>query len=276
MTDKTTFSLLTLNCFGGSNWSVARRLPTVMRELERLAPHVVCLQEVQSPLALRLFTAASTHFSTHAFLPGLRFPFGALFTLAHGPIGAHHFIRYHDEGRWLGPTFMDRLTRKGVLVTHLQRTPLPITVLNTHLLANYGANWGVDNRAALAQQRQLGQLAEIVRNQPQDTLVLVAGDFNIPRGCWLYEEFIARSGLTDALAGDERPTYRPFPGVPARYALPIDFVFLRAPAGLTVETETTLRFADQVPYVGGGTGYLSDHLGVQVTLRWQAPDSHRH
>jgi len=268
MTDKHTFSLLTFNCFGGSNWSVARRLPTVVRELERLAPHVVCLQEVQSPLALRLFTAASDHFGAHAFLPGLRFPFGALCTLAQGPIGEHHFIRYRHGGRWLGLTAMDRLTRKGVLVTHLQRTPLPITVLNTHLLANYGANWQPTSTAAVAQQQQLHQLAEIVHKQPADTLVIVAGDFNIPRGCWLYEEFIERSGLTDPLAGDDRPTYRPFPGVPGRYALPIDFVFVRTPPGVSVETEARLRFGDQVPYVDGGKGYLSDHLGVQVTLQW--------
>lgn len=276
MTDKHTFSLLTFNCFGGSNWSVARRLPTVMRALEQLAPNIVCLQEVQSPLALRLFTAASQCFAAHAFLPGLRFPFGALCTLSHGPIGEHHFIRYRASGRWLGPTVMDRLTRKGVLVTHLQRTPLPITVLNTHLIANYGANWQPASGAALVQQQQLHQLAEIVRKQPDDTLVLVAGDFNIPRGSWLYDEFIERSGLTDPLAGDERPTYRPFPGVPSRYALPIDFVFLRAPAGVNVATEATLRFGEQVPYVDGGKGYLSDHLGVQVTLQWRTDSTHSH
>ncbi|MCB0060780.1 MAG: endonuclease/exonuclease/phosphatase family protein, partial [Caldilineaceae bacterium] len=219
-----TFSLLTINCFGGPHWSVRRRLPTLLREFERLAPDVVCLQEVQTPFALRTFTAENDTFTDHVFLPGLRYPFGALCTLSQLPIGEHHFIRYATEGRWLGPTFMDRLTRKGVLVSRLQRAALPIIVLNTHLLANYGANWGEQSRAAQDQQRQLHQLADLVHKQPDDALVLLAGDFNIPRGSWLYEEFVERSGLVDALAGDDRPTYRPFPGVPARYALPIDFV----------------------------------------------------
>ena len=38
----------------------------------------------------------------------------------------------------------------------------------------------------------------------------------------------------DVLAGDQRPTHRPPPGMPAHYSLPIDFVFIRVPSNLSL------------------------------------------
>lgn len=270
MSINTTFSLLTFNCFGGLNWTTPRRLRSLARELEVMAPNVVCLQEVQTTLALRLLLRASAAYPAHAYLPGLSAPLGALLTLARAPLHSPHFTRYTTQGTWLGPTVMDQLTQKGMLISRTEQGNQPVVVINTHLVANYMGNWRVDSRAARDQQRQLYQLAAIVRAQPAEAIILVAGDFNIPRGSWLYTEFLHYSGLHDPLAGDERPTYRPFPGVPARYALPIDFVFLRTPPRMTVETTTAFCFTEQCIYVGGGQGYLSDHLGVQVTLQWDS------
>jgi len=263
------FSLLTLNVFGNSLWRPARRLPALRREVDALAVDVVCLQEVQSALAERTFTTGSAAYPHYACETAARHPLGALTTLSHWPITSQHFIRYTNQGALFGPTVMDRMTRKGILCSELAYRGQQVIVLNTHILANYGGNWQRRAQAAQQQWAQLQELANVVRQQPATALVLVAGDFNIPRGCWLYEEFLAQSGLTDPLAGDNRPTYRPFPGVSARFALPLDFVFLRAPAGLSLKMQTALRFTEQVPYVGGGTGYLSDHLGVQVTVEWE-------
>lgn len=276
MATNTTFSLLTFNCFGGLNWTTPRRLRSLGRELEQLKPSVVCLQEVQTNLALRLLLRVSAAYPAHTYLPGLSAPLGALLTLARRPLHSPHFIRYTTQGAWFGPTVMDQLTQKGMLISRIQQGQQPVVVINTHLVANYLANWRPASRAARDQQRQLHQLAATVREQPAEAIVLVAGDFNIPRGSWLYSEFLNRSGLHDPLAGDERPTYRPFPGVPAHYALPIDFIFVRTPPGLTVQTETDFCFTERCAYIGGGQGYLSDHLGVQVTLQWTVDSSNNH
>ncbi len=268
MSTDTAFSLLTFNCFGGPSWTTPRRLRTLARELALLAPEIVCLQEVQTNLALRLLLRMAEDYSNHAYLPGLRAPLGSILTLARAPINVPHFIRYENQGTWFGPTVMDQLTQKGMLISHLKQGDLPIVVINTHLVANYGANWRTDSRAAQVQQHQLRQLAATVDAQANEALVLVAGDFNLPRGSWLYDEFLALTGLYDPLDGDERPTYRPFPGVPIRYALPIDFIFVRTPPGLSIQIEADFCFPGKLPYVGGGQGYLSDHLGIQLTVRW--------
>lgn len=270
MSIDTTFSLLTFNCFGGLNWTTPRRLRSLARELRTLTPSVVCLQEVQSNLALRLLLRLVDDYPGHAYFRGLSAPLSALLVLARGALHSPHFVRYTNQGAWLGPTVMDQLTRKGVLISRTQQAGQPIIVLNTHLVANYMANWRRDSRAARDQASQLQQLATVVREQPADAIVLVAGDFNIPRGSWLYTEFLQQSGLADPLAGDMRPTYRPFPGVPVRYALPIDFVFVRTPPTLALAITTDFCFTEQCPYVGGGQGYLSDHLGVLVRLQWTA------
>ncbi len=271
MYSNTAFSLLTFNCFGGPSWTTPRRLRTFARELNLLAPEIVCLQEVQTNLALRLLLRVAADYANCAYLPGLRAPLGSILTLARAPINVPHFIRYENQGPWFGPTVMDQLTQKGMLISHLEHGGRPVVVINTHLVANYGANWQPESRAAQLQQRQLHQLANVIHNQASEALVFVAGDFNLPRGSWLYEEFLTLTGLHDPLDGDERPTYRPLPGVPVRYALPIDFVFVRIPPGLAVQIETDFCFTGKFPYVGGGQGYLSDHLGIQMTVRWQAP-----
>ncbi|NTU84451.1 MAG: hypothetical protein HGA45_34660 [Chloroflexales bacterium] len=164
---------------------------------------------------------------------------------------------------------MDRMTGKGALLARFTCEGVPIVVINTHLLANYRADWRPASGAARDQLRQLAQLTDLVRRQPDNSLVLLAGDFNLPRGSWLYDAFVADSGLADALAGDGRPTYRPFPGVPARYALPLDMVFVRIPAELQASVEARLCLEEPVALIGGGRDYLSDHLGVQVTISWR-------
>ncbi len=262
------FSLVTFNCFGGLNWTTPRRLRSLARELQQIQPDVVCLQEVQSHWALRLLQQLTESRLAQAYLSGRTAPLGALLTLTQQSPGKTSFTRYTNQGAWLGPTLMDQLTQKGMLLMQTEWAGQTVIVINTHLVANYWAKWQRGSRAAQEQQRQLHQLADLVQAQPTTALVLVAGDFNIPRGSWLYEEFLQRSGLTDPLAGDVRPTYRPFPGVPVHYALPIDFVFLRIPPGMNVQTTADLCFTETCAYVGGGQGYLSDHVGVQVTLNW--------
>ena len=42
--------------------------------------------------------------------------------------------------------------------------------------------------------------------------VIAVGDFNVPRDSWLFEGFVAASGLQDAFDGDASTTYRPVPG----------------------------------------------------------------
>jgi endonuclease/exonuclease/phosphatase (EEP) superfamily protein YafD len=107
--------------------------------------------------------------------------------------------------------------------------------------------------------------------QPNDALVIVVGDFNLPRGSGLYEDFLQRTALVDALAGDLRPTHRPPPGVPAQYSLPIDFVFTRVPASLSLGITGDLRFSSKLDLTHKYQDYLSDHNAIEVGFTFHAP-----
>src|SRR4051794_33867273 len=209
------FSLITLNSFGVPAPSTRSRLYAVAQELNRMGADVICLQEMQMHAYRRLMIRACTSYDASFFEPFLHAPKGGLLTLSRLPIQESEFTLFRERGLWYTPAIADWILHKGVLCTCLALGNLSVIVLNTHLTANYTANWSRQNRYARAEHKQLRHLAEIVREQSPEALVIVAGDFNTPRGSWLYEEFIAASGLTDPLAGDTRPTLRPPAAMPA-------------------------------------------------------------
>ncbi|HWQ13869.1 MAG TPA: endonuclease/exonuclease/phosphatase family protein [Roseiflexaceae bacterium] len=273
MAETITFTALTFNCFGGLAPGTRRRLRTLARELARRAPDVVCLQEVQLHAHHALLLRELDSYPHTAHEPFVYAPKGGLLTLSRAPMAEACFVLYPERGRWYAPTIADIALHKGALLARVKVAGTPVTAINTHLSANYRGDWRPESPYARTERAQLARLAEIVAAEPPEALVLVMGDFNVPRNTWLYEEFLARSGLCDPLAGDARPTYRPHSGIPARYALPLDWLLLRAPPLPGLRAVADLCFSAPLPLVGGGSGFLSDHIGVELTLSWEVGDS---
>lgn len=261
------FTLLTFNCFGIPVPAARRRLLALAGALDQQAATVVCLQEVQAHPYRRLLTHAATTFPYHAFAPHLHAPRGGLLTLARTPIVASAFADYRDRGRWYSPALADVALAKGVLRTQHVVDGQEIIVLNTHLSANYRGDWAGDNQYSRTERNQLQQLAALVAAQPPAALVVVCGDFNVPRDSGLFHDFLTASALADPLAHDSRPTYRPLPGMPTRFALPIDSALFRVPAGAQFAGQSQLCFGERMPF-SGGSGYLSDHLAVELQVTW--------
>ena len=267
------FSLLTLNCFGAPTGSTRRRLLALGRELEQREYSVVALQEVQAHGYRKLLTDVCQSYSARAYEPFAHAPKGGLLTLSRVPIERTRFTLYRSRIISDALAIMDWMLHKGVLETQLSLAGQPIVLLNTHLNANYSGDWSETNRYTRNERAQLLQLAEIVAAQPAEALVIACGDFNIPRGSWLYAQFLAASGMHDPLAGDTRPTYRVRRGMPARYGLPIDFAFVRAPKLPGLAIDANLQLGEKIALVGGRPDYLSDHLGVELRISWDAPSA---
>jgi endonuclease/exonuclease/phosphatase (EEP) superfamily protein YafD len=260
------FSLLTLNCFGGYLPNTSRRLLALAHELEHRDDQVVCLQEIQLNRYLRLLLKACGSYPYQNYVPYVQCPKGGLLTLARTPIQNRQFIPYTERGLWYTPMIMDRLLYKGMLITTLESTNRPVIAINTHVLANYVGDWERRGMYARIEEQQLRQLAETVRTQPADAVIIVAGDFNIPRGSRLYHDFLAHSELDDPLAGDTRPTHRPPPGIPSRFALPLDYVLVRMPADHALKIDCDLCFSSRQWMNGRRQDYYSDHLGIRICL----------
>lgn len=260
------FSLLTLNCFGGYLPNTSRRLLALARELEHCPNQVVCLQEIQLNRYLRLLLRACGSYPYQVHEPYFQCPKGGLLTLARMPIKSRQFIPYTERGLWYTPMFMDKILHKGMLVTTLEWEQLTVIVINTHLLANYIGDWERHGMYARVEEKQLRQVTETVRAQSTEVLILVAGDFNIPRGSKLYNDFLALSGLEDLLAGDTRPTHRPPWGIPARFALPLDYVFVRRPNKPPLKIDCDLCFSGRQWLDGWRRAYFSDHNGIDIRI----------
>lgn len=257
-------SVLSLNCFGAPVPTTRRRLLALARELEQSSFQLACLQEVQLVMYQKLLIRACGSYPFQAYQPYLHSPKGGLVTLSRVPLMTQHFETYTEQGRWYLPTVMDNVLRKGVLVTSLHWADFPVVVMNTHILANYSGDWERQGVFARMQEKQLRQLADAVTVQPGNALVVVVGDFNIPRGSRLYTDFLHQTGLMDPLAGDRRATHRPPPGVPAQYSLPIDFAFVRVPVAHSLQITCDLRFSSKLPLDHRYHDYLSDHNGIEV------------
>jgi endonuclease/exonuclease/phosphatase family metal-dependent hydrolase len=262
------FSLLTLNCFGGYVPGTGRRLLALARELEQRADTVVCLQEIQLDRYRRILQKACRSFPYQVYEPYLHCPKGGLLTLARTPILDKQFISYTERGLWYTPMIMDKILHKGMLITRLEWKKIPLIVINTHVLANYIGDWERQGLYARIEEKQLRQLAETVHAQPSEAIVLVAGDFNMPRGSRLYSDLLAHSGLEDPLAGDTRPTHRPPPGIPSRFALPLDYVLVRLPVQYSLKfiIECDLCFSSKQRLHDWRHDYLSDHNGIAVRI----------
>jgi endonuclease/exonuclease/phosphatase family metal-dependent hydrolase len=260
------FSLLTLNCFGLCLPNTRRRLLALTNELKQCSYQVVCLQEIQLHRYRKLLVEGCASYSYPVSEPYFHCPKGGLLTLSQLPITSSFFQPYEERGLWYTPMLLDRLFFKGMLITKLTWANLPMVIINTHLLANFAGDWERHGMYARLEEKQLRQLAETVRSQPLDSIVIVVGDFNIPRGGGLYGDFLAHSGLQDLLAGDTRPTLRLPPGTPSRFALPIDYVLARIPGKFSFKIDCDLCFTGKYQVNNRQQGHLSDHNGIEVRM----------
>jgi endonuclease/exonuclease/phosphatase family metal-dependent hydrolase len=264
-----TLNLVTLNCLGVPFMNTRVRLATIARELDHHTIDVVCLQEVQFSQYVPLLVQRFSTFPFVAFEPFLYSPKGGLLTLSQRPIRQAAFNLYPERGWWHSPSLADRLLHKGILLTELSYAGQQVIVLNTHLTANYDGDWSPTNRYARLERAQLSQLAGVVNTLDPAALVVIAGDFNLPRHSWLYEEFVEATGVIDPLNGMMKPTYYPMLALPARYHQPIDYIFIRPPADTHVTTQANFLFEQALPLTSGRYGRVSDHAAVQVCLQWQ-------
>ena len=265
-------TLLTMNCLGlpVPVPGLRRRLGALGRALAAAGTNFACLQEVGRWRHLPLLRHDDATWPHAAALPYPYAPKGGLVTLSRLPFVEVNYHAFRERGSAASLHAAERYQGKGVLATTLDVEGQRIVVFNTHLAANYNARWSYTNPYAKVERAQLHEIAEMLRSISPEAIVLVVGDFNVPRGSWLYDEFLTMTGLHDPLGTSADPTYRPMPGLPARAEQALDHVLVRTPAGLVLDAEAALCFRDPVWLAHGMSGYLSDHLGVRLALRWQA------
>ena len=264
----TSFSLLSLNTFGVPFYLSLGRIKRLALELNRLAPSLICLQEIQQNAYLPLLQHYLTAYSHLAYFRNRFAPKGGLFTasISTYPIVKHSFFPFPNQGHLLSIGFSDWALNKGVLMTNLEVDKRCFVVMNTHLQANYLGDWRLSNSQTRIQLDQVKYLGELIHAQPNDAWVILCGDFNFPRHSPAYQQMVLQSGLVDAHADNPRPTYQPFPLVSAKWRTSLDFIFYRKPTADGSEVT-----ADIIPVVNSAAHqiyqrFLTDHHALVLNI----------
>jgi endonuclease/exonuclease/phosphatase family metal-dependent hydrolase len=262
------FSVLSLNTFGVPFYLSSGRIRRLTAELERLAPTILCLQEIQQNAYLPLLQQGLTTYSHSVFFHNRFAPKGGLFTasVSNCPLMQSVFFPFLNQGRLMSIGFSDWALNKGVLLVSLEVDGHCFVVMNTHLQANYLADWRRSNLQTQIQLDQVDCVAELVHAQPKDAWVIVCGDFNFPRQTPAYQRMITQSRLMDALSADRRPTYLPLPLIPAKWRTSLDYIFYRMPVGEALHVR-----ADIIPVVNSSAQrsfqrFLTDHLALRLNI----------
>jgi endonuclease/exonuclease/phosphatase family metal-dependent hydrolase len=260
----TTFRVLTFNTY---NTRLVGQLGPRRRALgeilNRSTLDVVCLQEIlwrRNLAELREICTTYSHAAYAAQGPAIT---GGLVTLSRWPVVEHRYVAYQVRTARRRPR-LDWFLRKGLLITRFEIAGHPVTVVNTHLLANVDGDWSLTNRHSFALQAELYQLGAEVATVDASMAMLVMGDFNVPRDSWLLDEFLTMTGLRDVLAGDTRPTYRPTPGLRTTRAL--DHLLVRPSPSHKVVAHAKLAFEEPVLLPDDRPVHLSDHCGIECLI----------
>jgi endonuclease/exonuclease/phosphatase family metal-dependent hydrolase len=255
------FRLLTFNTlfFG----DVRLRLRMLGEILNRSTLDVICLQEVLwrwNLVELRELCGTFPHVAYAGQGPAIT---GGLVTLSRWPIAEHRYVVYRVRTPRRRPR-VDWFLRKGLLITRIEIDGHPVTVVNTHLMANSDGDWSRTNRYSIALRAELRQLAQELANMDASVPMLAMGDFNVPSDSWLFDEFLAMTGLRDVMAGDTRPTYRPTPRL--RTIRAIDHLLVRSSPSQKVLAHAKLAFEEPVLLPDNRSVYLSDHYGIESLI----------
>ena len=245
--------LVTYNIWGLPSWMTGApsgRYPRIYRELERLDPDVILLQEAWTAKA-RKSAPAHSHWSVarasrqHSF-----FQQSGLMTLSRYPITGGEFYPFSHAA------FPDRFVNKGVLKTTLQLADGKLlNVWNVHL--QDGGSTAirltqVHELVARVQAAEDGQIADVV-----------AGDFNCEPKSPLYRELSEALGPTAKELSCNTP-FITWDGLSQKRALgeTLDHIFIRRRAPfLSAQANPHVVFSAERKQ-----DRLSDHFGIEAVL----------
>ncbi|MGE4651153.1 MAG: endonuclease/exonuclease/phosphatase family protein [Myxococcota bacterium] len=170
-------------------------------------------------------------------------------------VTGHHFEAFRSEGPlwrfWEG----DGIVEKGFEIVKLRRADLPLSLLNTHLQAQYPPRHYSEVRS-----QQIAQIGAAVAGIPDTRLLLAGGDWNTTPGETLYP------ALTRFL-DDLTATYRKRCGCgtfvgEVEGSEWLDYLFARPSRQWQVRVEAVGRLESEAP-----DRPFSDHHGVEARLR---------
>lgn len=254
--------ILTFNCCGVplDSLYLSKRMRLIAKQINKLNPDLVFLQEVFLPWHKKVFVKILDGLPYH-YLPrnGIFRTGGGLCCFSRYPIIKKDFYAFSKSGYWSDLTKVDKLVRKGFVRLKI-KGPRTFYVFNTHLTANYRADYSLANQQVFLQKLQLNQLARGINRIPSKIPCLVVGDFNMPASADLFSDFLKVANCKD-LTISPRPSVRndcyilPAFLYATAHRKKVDYILFKG-------NRKTCRWK----YVFNDKEALSDHLGILADI----------
>jgi len=247
--------LLSYNIWGLPGWMTGARsgrYPQIARQLERMNPDIILLQEAWTARARKSAPATGSWWTARAAGQHTFFQQSGLMTLSKFPIIGGEFYPFSHAA------FPDRLVSKGVLKTTIC---LPdgsiLNVWNVHLQ---------EGGPAAVRRSQVQELVSHVEAAEDGQIAdLVGGDFNCTPESPFFRELQQALGPTVYELGGEKPfvTWNNLSAKPGA-GQTLDYIFVREhQVQQSVEAFSRVAFTSPSP-----AQQLSDHLGLEAVVRF--------
>ena len=245
--------LVTYNIWGLPDWMTGARpgrYPQIARELERLDPDIILLQEAWTAEARKAVPASGRWAIARAAGQHSFFQQNGLVTLSKCPILGGEFYPFARGA------YPDRFVNKGVLKVSVQ---LPegqvLNVWNVHMQ---------EGNSPKIRQSQIRELLSRVQAAADGQIAdLVGGDFNCTPDSVLYRELVKSLGPSVQQPGGGGP-FVTWDGLSAKPGAgqTIDYIFIRERTkGQTVQAVPHVAFS-----AASLEQRLSDHLGIEAVV----------
>lgn len=200
-----------------------------------------------------------TAFPHCSYQPSLFGPKAGLVTFSRTPITRHSHRLFSKVGNIFDRSIISVLGKKGMLVSRHQDTGL--YSINTHFSANFSNDWNTKNRDTLLLELQVDELQREIMTTPGSCII--SGDLNIQKNSYLYKK-IMQADIDDVFADYTGATHRGDVFVASDQELQLDYIFF-SKNKLTIKDRRYIL--DKKITIGKDEQFISDHLGLQVTLK---------
>lgn len=270
----TKISIITFNVFGvpfnGNKiikslfrTRIRKRFRAIGKLLNDSKADIICLQEVYTIPHLNILKETLAKYPYCYYKLFLLSPRGGVITFSKFPMETVEYADFIEGGKWHNKSVVGKISKRGLLITKLKEHPYYI--INTHLTQNSDHDWSENNRYIPMLKSQLDEVIKATALLIKNNIVILAGDFNMPKKSEIYQQFIRTSSLFDIFNEHEIPTARNIPILDSKNIGRIDYIFITKNATLKKVSEKHI-FTKKVAITPNEKIYLSDHIGLQVDL----------
>lgn len=259
-------SIASLNIFGMSlnPFDLKLRYQTISSFFSGSNVDIVFFQEVFSYYHLSILKKALARYPFCIYYKSYIGPLGGLVIFSKYKLVNRNYIKFSSQNMPL-LSLPELIFQKGILFAELELL-YGIVLINTHFTAVIDQNWSSSGRYFKKTLSEIETFQKVIIKNPQKRIILTAGDFNIQKGSELYYQLINLDKLHDPFKENSLGTRHQI-FMPGKKPRCIDYLFIIGNKSDYKIDQKKFIFADKIKLINNKFGYVSDHLGLQVTVQ---------